>query len=154
MGPPVADRIKALEINKKRQWKVRPTLQTTASDAIFAMGDCAYIEDDPAPPTAQAASEQAEHLAAELPRYLRGETPVDFTFEDKGTLLSLGEAGSVGEVRGLFGSDIQVRGRLARAAYRGLQRQHQFILLGPGKGTAELVSDVFGRTVGPSLKVY
>lgn len=154
VGPPVAGDIDALSTNKKRQWRVRRTLQSVDSDAIFAIGDCAYVDDDPAPPTAQAASEQAEHLAAELPRYLAGEQPANFAFEDKGTLLSLGEAGSVGEVRGLFGDDVQVRGRLSRAAYRGLQRQHQFILLGAAKGTAELISDVFGRTVGPRLKVH
>src|SRR5699024_10594009 len=86
VGPPIGDDIEALATNKKRQWQVRPTLQTTDFDAIFALGDCAYASDDPAPPTAQAASEQAEHLATELPRYLAGETPAAFQFQDKGTL--------------------------------------------------------------------
>lgn len=154
VGPPVADKIDGLACNKKRQWRVRRTLQCADSDALFALGDCAYIEDDPVPPTAQAASEQAEHLATELPQFLDGEQPANFTFQDKGTLLSLGQAGSVGEVRGHFGDDLQVRGRLARAAYRGLQRQHQLLLLGAAKGTAEAISDVFGRSIGPRLKVY
>lgn len=154
VGPPVAADIDALATNKKRQWWVRSSLQTTASDAIFALGDCACIDDGPAPPTAQAASEQAEHLARELPRFLDSEQPAAFKYQDKGTLLSLGEAGTVGKTRGFFGNDVQIRGRLARAAYRGVQRQHQFILLGPVKGTAEVLSDVLGRTVGPRLKIH
>lgn len=154
VGPPVAGTIEALATNKKRQWRVRPTLQTTTADVVFAIGDCAYIEDDPVAPTAQAASEQAEHLATELPRYLGGNEPSPFQFKNKGTLLSLGEAGTVGKARGLIGNDVQVSGRLARAAYRGVQRQHQFLLLGPAKGTAEVLSNILGRTVGPRLKVH
>lgn len=154
VGPPIADRIEGLSTNKKRQWRVRPTLQSIDSERIFVLGDCSYIDDEPAPPTAQAASEQAEYLATQLPRYLADKCLEPFEFKDKGTLLSLGDAGSVGEVRGLFGDDLQLRGRLARAAYNGLQRQHQFILLGAVKGTAEAISDVFGRRVGPRLKIH
>src|SRR5699024_5562078 len=96
VGPPVADAIDALATNKKRQWLVRPTLQSTNEDTVFALGDCAYLQDDPAPPTAQAASEQAEHLAVQVPRYLAGDAPTAFEFKDKGTLLSLGDAGALG----------------------------------------------------------
>lgn len=56
-------------------------------------------------------------------------------------------------MRGSLGDDLQICGWLARAAYRGLQRQHQFILLGAAKGTAEFIRDVFGRSGGPRLKV-
>jgi len=153
VGPPVAADIDALATNKKRQWLVRPTLQTTNDDTIFALGDCAYLQDDPAPPTAQAASEQAEHLAAQLPRYLAGHSPAAFEFKDKGTLLSLGDAGALGQVRGLFSKDLYIRGRFALAAYRGLQRQHQFRLVGIMRGSEAMISDMF-RTAGPQLKIY
>lgn len=153
VGPPVADDIQALPTNKKRQWQVHTTLQSLAHDAVFALGDCSCIQDNPAPPTAQVASEQAEHLATEIPRFLEGDTPGRFQFKDQGTLLSLGDAGSVGKLRGRFSDDLQVRGRLARAAYRGLQRQHQFRLLGVGPGVAATLSDLFHKS-GPQLKVY
>src|SRR5699024_8902883 len=153
VGPPVADDIEALATNKKRQWQVRTTLQSVDHDAIFAFGDCSYIVDDPAPPTSQAANEQAEHLATELPRFLSGETPAAFEFKDKGTLMALGAAGNVGKIRGMLSKDLQVRGRLAGAAYRGLQRQHQFRLLGTTRGLAAVCSDLF-RKAGPQLKVY
>lgn len=153
VGPAVAEDIAGLACNKKRQWLVRPTLQTTHNDAVFALGDCAYLEESPTPPTAQAASEQARHLAAELPRYLAGQPPASFRYQDHGTVLSLGAAGSLGKVRGWFSDDVQVRGRLARATYRGLQRQHQFLLVGPKSGMAAMAGDLF-RTAGPRLKVY
>lgn len=154
VGPPVAEDIEALSTHKKRQWRVHQTLQSLNSDHIFAFGDCACIDDDPAPPTAQAASDQAAHLADQLPRYLAGETPAAFAFTDKGTLLSLGGAGSVGAVRGWLSDDIQIRGRLARAAYRGLQRQHQLLLLGRVYGSIEIVSDMLGQAAGPRMKIY
>lgn len=154
VGPPIAGQTKALETNKKRQWRVGPTLQTNASEAIFAFGDCAYCEDEPAPPTAQAASEQAEYLATTIPRFLRGAELEPFEYQDQGTLLSLGEAGSLGKVRGLFGKDITLHGRLAHTAYRGLQRRHQYIILGVRKGTARMLSDMIGQKAGPRLKVH
>jgi NADH dehydrogenase len=153
-GPAIAGDIAALETNKKGQWSVRPSLQTTQSDAIFAIGDCCAITDTPAPTTAQAASEQAEHLIDALPRWLKNE-PIDpFEFRNKGTLLSLGDAGTVGTLKSWFHTDISINGRLAHAAYRGLYHQHQFRILGPLKGSEEFAADLFERAAGPRLKVY
>ncbi|MDL2191866.1 FAD-dependent oxidoreductase [Cobetia sp. LC6] len=166
VGPAIVEEIDALESNKKRQFKVTPGLQCLGHDSIFALGDCANIDEAPLPPTAQVASEQAEFLAAELPRRQQGEPAQAFEFKDRGTLLSLSSAGSVGELSGKLSDklgnaqgrkgndDLQVRGRFARAAYQGLQRQHQFLLLGPFKGSAEVVSDVLRRSMGPRLKVH
>jgi len=154
VGPPIADDISALSTHKKRQWRVRRSLQSLDADDVFALGDCSYVDAEPAPPTAQAASEQAAHLAEQLPRYLAGEMPTPFAFKDKGTLLSLGGAGSVGAVRGWLSDDFQVRGRLARAAYRGLQRQHQLLLLGRVYGSIEIASDMLGQAAGPRMKIY
>ena len=153
-GPAIAGDVTALETNKKGQWKVRPTLQSTKSDAIFALGDCCTIIDGPAPTTAQAASEQAEHLIDALPRWLKNE-PIDaFEFRNKGTLLSLGDGGAVGTVKSWFDTDISINGRMAHAAYRGLYHQHQFRILGPLKGAEEFAADLFERAAGPRLKVY
>lgn len=66
--------------------------------------------------------------------------PAGFAFAGKGTLLSSSGAGCVGAVRGWLGDDLEIRGRLARAAYRDMQRQHQLLLL--------------GGAAGPRMKVY
>ena len=59
--------IGGLETNRINQLVVRPTLQTTRDDDIFAIGDCAACpwpgHDRPVPPRAQAAHQQASHLA-------------------------------------------------------------------------------------------
>ena len=154
VGPPVAARISALETNDKRQWQVRPTLQTPTSDSIFALGDCAYCQEQPVPPTAQVASEQAKYLASAVPGYLAGGALQPFVFEDKGTLLSLGEAGSLGRIRGFFGRDTQLHGRLAHAAYLGLQRRHQTIVLGALKGFARIIGNMISGRIGPRMKVH
>lgn len=153
VGPPAAGQIKTLSTNKKRQWTVNKTLQSTASNAIFAMGDCAFIETAPVPPTAQVASEQAQYLASALPLFLHGQPLQAFEHHDKGTLLSLGAAGTLGKVRALCGKDWAIDGYLAQTAYRRLQRQHQYVLLGVRKGSMRILGDMIGRKAGPSLKV-
>lgn len=154
VGPPLADKITALETNDKRQWRVNKTLQTLASNDIFALGDCAGIDGSSAPPTAQAASEQAAHLAVELPRYCAGQRPRAFEYRHKGTLMSLGAAGTVGRVRGYVGRDLQIRGRLAMAAYRGLERQHEMVVLGKTAAGGRLMADLFSSNPGPRVKVH
>lgn len=154
VGPPIVDEIDALASNKKRQWRVRKTLQSVTSPDIFALGDCATVDGSEAPPTAQAASEQATHLARELPRYCAGERPRAFEYRHKGTLMSLGAAGAVGRLRSGFGRDLQIRGRLAAAAYRGLERQHEMVVLGTARGSGRLLAELFSSGHGPRVKVH
>lgn len=154
MGPPIASKINNLPRNGKNQWLTGRDLRAKGQDNIFVMGDCGCIEDNPAPPTAQAASEQAEHLAQQLPRLARGRRPRVFQYRDKGTLLSLGEAGAVGRLRVMLDDDLQIRGRLARAAYRGVQRRHQMLLLGVTKALLDGASNFLETRVGPRIKVH
>ncbi len=67
----------------------------TAADRIFAIGDAALVDqpgDDPAPPTAQAAWQAAEVAGANVARAVRGESLREWTFVDKGTVVSVGES--------------------------------------------------------------
>ena len=66
--------IGGLETNRNNQLVVRPTLQTTRDDRIFAIGDCCYFvaegQTRPVPPRAQAAHQMAsdgvrQHQAAD-----------------------------------------------------------------------------------------
>lgn len=61
-----------LETNRQNQLVVTPTLQTTRDPAIFALGDCAACawpgKGGNVPPRAQAAHQQASHLARALLR--------------------------------------------------------------------------------------
>ncbi len=67
-----------LETNRLNQLVVRETLDTTRDPDVFAFGDCASCSwqghERDVPPTAQAAHQQASHLARMLPRRLGGQT--------------------------------------------------------------------------------
>ena len=66
----------------------------TSDERVFAIGDCALIDqpgDQPAPPTAQAAWDAAEHAGKNIVRAIRGQPLERWTHKDKGTVISVGE---------------------------------------------------------------
>ena len=66
----------------------------TADERVFAIGDCALIDqpdENPAPPTAEAAWEAADHVGRNMARAMRGQPLDDWTFKSKGTAVSVGE---------------------------------------------------------------
>jgi NADH dehydrogenase len=60
---------------------------------VFALGDAALVEQDEAvvPPTAQAAWQAAEVAGENVARAIRGQPMTEWTYEDKGTLISVGD---------------------------------------------------------------
>ncbi|WP_458187872.1 NAD(P)/FAD-dependent oxidoreductase [Haladaptatus sp. NG-WS-4] len=65
----------------------------TSDERVFAIGDCAIIDqgDNPAPPTAQAAWQAAEVVGENIARAVRGQPLTSWTYEDKGTVISIGD---------------------------------------------------------------
>jgi len=65
----------------------------TSDDRVFAIGDCAIVDqgDNPAPPTAQAAWQAAEVAGKNIAREIRGQPLATWTHEDKGTVISIGD---------------------------------------------------------------
>lgn len=147
-----------LSTNNKHQIKVAKTLQSVDDPAIFALGDCAHCpqEDDSAvPPRAQAAHQQAKHLAKNLINQLEDKPLTDFRYRDRGSLVSLARYDAVGSLmrssasRGLF-----LEGWLARRAYASLYRMHQLSIHGaPKTGLAWLV-DKLNRYLKPRMKLH
>ncbi|MFC7058327.1 NAD(P)/FAD-dependent oxidoreductase [Halovenus salina] len=66
----------------------------TSNERVFALGDCALIEqgEDPAPPTAQAAWQAAEVVGENIARTIHNRPLKEWTYDDKGTVISVGEA--------------------------------------------------------------
>ena len=67
----------------------------TDDDRVFALGDCALIDqpgEDPAPPTAQAAWQAAEVVGKNVAREIRGQPLQKWKYKDKGTVVSVGES--------------------------------------------------------------
>jgi NADH dehydrogenase len=65
----------------------------TSDDRVFAIGDSAIVDqgNDPAPPTAQAAWQAAEVAAQNIARAINDQPLETWTYDDKGTLVSIGE---------------------------------------------------------------
>ncbi|MFB6183662.1 MAG: NAD(P)/FAD-dependent oxidoreductase [Haloarculaceae archaeon] len=65
----------------------------TSDDRVFAIGDCALVEqnDEVAPPTAQAAWQAADVAGANVARAVRGESLKEWHYHDKGTVVSVGD---------------------------------------------------------------
>jgi NADH dehydrogenase len=77
----------------------------TSDERIFAIGDVALVEqagsEQPAPPTAQAAWQAAEVAGENIARAVRGQPLKEWTYDDKGTLISVGEKAVAHDVKGL-----------------------------------------------------
>jgi NADH dehydrogenase len=77
----------------------------TSDERIFAIGDAAIVEqadtDRPAPPTAQAAWQAAEVAGDNIARAVRGQPLKEWSYDDKGTLISVGEKAVAHDVKGL-----------------------------------------------------
>jgi len=77
----------------------------TSDERVFALGDAALVDqpgqDNPAPPTAQAAWQAAEVAGENIARTIRDEPLVEWTHDDKGTLISVGSKAVAHNVKGL-----------------------------------------------------
>jgi NADH dehydrogenase len=76
----------------------------TSDDRVFAIGDTALIDQsggDPAPPTAQAAWQAAEVVGENVRRTMHNQPLTSWTYEDKGTLISIGDDAVAHNVSGV-----------------------------------------------------
>lgn len=155
-----------LESNRINQIVVGPTLQTTRDEAIFALGDCAAApwlgrpsgpngEAQTVPPRAQAAHQQAAHLARQLERRLRGQPLKPWRYRDFGSLVSLGGFSTVGNLMGaLIGGNLWVEGLFARLMYLSLYKMHQVALHGLWRTALGTASRLLSRGTEPRVKLH
>jgi NADH dehydrogenase len=158
-APEVLRGIGGLETNQLNQLAVRPTLQTTRDDDIFAIGDCAACpwpgRSEPVPPRAQAAHQQASHLARQIPRMLRGQPLQQWRYRDFGSLVSLGNYSTVGNLMGkLFGGSLFIEGMFARLMYNSLYKMHQLALHGWIKTGLDTLARLITRRTEPVVKLH
>lgn len=152
--PEVTRRFGGLKLGKTGQIEVRSNLQSVEDDAIFAVGDCAYIVDAPVAPTAQAARQQAHHLALHMPAWIDGRPIPPFAFHNKGAIVALGNYNGWGTFPGgtIFGGG-WLHGLSARLGHVMLYRQHQFELYGALRGSLSWLVDWLEKFVNPSIKL-
>lgn len=158
-GPDVLADLGGLEATRSNQLVVRPTLQTTLDDDVFAMGDCAYLlpegETRPVPARAQAAHQQATHMFGQIRRRLRGEPLLPFAYRDFGSLVSLGHYSTVGSLMGfLSGRGMFIEGWFARLMYRSLYKMHQIALHGFGNVALSTLGRSISHRTEPRVKLH
>jgi NADH dehydrogenase len=149
----------ALETTRSNQLVVRPTLQTTRDDRIFAIGDCAWFvpegETRAVPPRAQAAHQMAATAFHNIRSLIRQKPLTDFVYRDHGSLVSLSHFSTVGSLMGnLIGGRMAIEGRLARLVYVSLYRMHLIAIHGWFKGTALILLGHVNQIIRPRLKLH
>lgn len=148
-----------LESSRTGGLVVRPTLQTTRDDSVFAFGDCAHCpqpgSDRPVPARAQAAHQQATLLAKSIARRLEGKPLQAYVYRDFGSLVSLSRYTALGTLMGgIFRKTHRIEGRAARFAYTSLYRMHQMALHGLWRTAILILTNRLQRVTQPSLKMH
>ncbi|TYT61357.1 NAD(P)/FAD-dependent oxidoreductase [Natrialba swarupiae] len=82
----------------------------TSDERVFATGDSAIIDqgDQPAPPTAQAAWQAADVAGENIARAIENRPLKTWEYDDKGTVVSVGEKAVAHEVKPAFGVSLPV----------------------------------------------
>jgi NADH:ubiquinone reductase (H+-translocating) len=112
---------------------VLPDLRVEGSDRIFAIGDIALCEQDPAPQLAQPALQQGKHAAEQIVRLVRGEPTQPFRYRDRGTMATIGRRSAVVQLP----IGVRFTGTLAWLAWLGL---HLIYLLGGRNRVTTLIN--------------
>ncbi|HKL29846.1 MAG TPA: FAD-dependent oxidoreductase [Natrialbaceae archaeon] len=83
------------DVETEHERVVADSTFATSNERVFAVGDSAVLEGDgngnPVPPTAQAAWQAADVTAENVVRRMNGQPLETWTYDDKGTLISVGD---------------------------------------------------------------
>ncbi|RXK34429.1 NADH dehydrogenase [Arsenophonus endosymbiont of Bemisia tabaci Asia II 3] len=157
-APDFMHQIGGLETNRINQLVVKPTLQATLDDAIFAIGDCASCpkkEGGFVPPRAQAAHQMATLCYKNILALLDHKALQEYVYKDHGSLVSLSRFSTVGNLMGnLVRGDMMVEGKIARIVYISLYRMHQIALHGYIKTGLMMLVGSINRIIRPRLKLH
>lgn len=158
-APDFLKEIDGLETNRINQLVVGPTLQTSRDENIFAFGDCTACRwegrEETVPPRAQAAHQQASLLVKNITRRINGQPPLRFQYRDFGSLVSLGEYSTVGNLMGgLTGGSIMVEGYFARIVYISLYKMHLLALHGFWRVVLDTLARLINRRTEPRIKLH
>lgn len=153
-APDFLHEIDGLETDKINRLVVRPTLQTTRDEDIFAIGDCANCvlpgETEALPARAQVAHQQADFMVRVIKARLRGTPLPNFKYRDFGSLVALADYSTLGV---LF-RNVKMQGLLARLAYLSLHKRHLQALHGTFKVALDTLVKALTRRTEPRIKLH
>ena len=106
VGTAPTELVAKLPLPKQRgRIETAPDMSVPGHPNMWALGDCAMVvnahDGRLSPPTAQFATRQAEQLAENLLRSLRGEPTVPFSYKSRGQFSTIGHQRAVAEVFGV-----------------------------------------------------
>src|SRR5215472_14634176 len=116
----------SFECDKRGAVKVDSTLAVPGHPGVWALGDCAAVNDSKTgkqcPPTAQFAIREAATVARNIAAQLRGRQPKNFHFDSLGALCVVGHQTACAELSVPFARNRSVRfsGLLAWLMWRGV----------------------------------
>jgi NADH:ubiquinone reductase (H+-translocating) len=153
-APEFLSDLDGLETDRIHRLIVKPTLQTSRDDAVFAIGDCANCvlegSDQPLPPRAQTAAQQADFMVKAITARLDGKSVPAFRYHDRGSLVALSDYKTFGVIFGGY----RLEGLFAKLAYRSLHQRHLLALYGFGRfAILRLAALIAGRTE-PRIKLH
>jgi len=158
-APDFLKELDGLEANRTNQLIVKQTLQTTRDEDIFAIGDCAACpwpgKNASVPPRAQAAHQQASHMVKQIANRFEGERLLPYRYRDFGSLVSLGEYTTVGNLMGaLVGGNMVIEGYIARLMYLSLYKMHELAVHGYTKVALDTLARLITRRTEPHVKLH
>jgi NADH dehydrogenase len=143
-----------LESDAINRLVVRPTMQTTRDDNVFAIGDCANCmlpgAEKPLPPRAQTARQQADYMVKVVKARLRGGPLPAFKYRDLGSLVALADYNTLGVVL----NGLRMEGLFAKLAYRSLHQMHLRALHGNFKVAFDSLVKTVTRRTEPRIKLH
>lgn len=147
-----------LETNRINQLVVLPTLQATRDENVFAIGDCAaapWKDGRNVPPRAQSAHQMAAHMVKTIERRLDGREPTAYRYRDFGSLVTLGDYDTMGQIMGFISSEkFRVEGWIAKFVYVSLYRQHIWALHGFWRMALDTLARWIKRQTDPRVKLH
>ena len=159
-APDFLKQLDGLEVNRINQLIVKPNLQTTVDESIFAFGDCAACpwigHDGNVPPRAQAAHQQASFLVKIMKKRVANQTTLpDFQYRDYGSLVNLGRYSTVGSLMGaLSGGSMYIEGLFARLMYQSLYKMHLMTLHGVTTVVLQTIARLITQRTEPKIKLH
>lgn len=160
-APEFLANLEGLETNRANQLVVKRTLETSNDPNIFAIGDCALCPQDNeqfVPPRAQAAHQQASTMVKTLQRRLEGKPPLEYTYVDYGSLISLSRHSTVGNLMGSiarkWSGSVIIEGLMARFMYFSLYKMHQLALHGLPRVVMTTLANMLTRRAKPRMKLH
>ena len=153
-APDFLKQLDGLETDHINRLVVRETLQTTLDQDIFAIGDCACCvlpgDSKPLPPRAQTAHQQADHLVGTIEARLKGKSAPVFRYRDFGSLVSLADYRTFGNVIG----GLRIEGLIAKLMYRSLYQMHLRAVHGTAKTAFDALAKLISQRTAPRIKLH